>query len=98
MRDYTIWPSRALAVDLGVTYLRKGSSPILEIRSTYCACPARTFRGKSDRRIARPAEYFLGGAQPSGPVKEALDELTDTRQRPIGVSHWDRAGYVVGGR
>lgn len=45
-------------------YLRKGSLPILEIRATYRACPERTFWGKGDRSVARPAEYFLGGAQP----------------------------------
>jgi hypothetical protein len=41
---------------------------------------------------------FWEGPNPSGPVKEALDKLTDARQRPIAVSHWDRAGQVVGGR
>ena len=44
---------------------------------------------------------FWEGLNPSGPVKEALDKLTDARQRfnhPIAVSHWDRAGYAVGGR
>lgn len=41
---------------------------------------------------------FWEGLSPSGPVKEALDKLTDVRQRPIAVSYWDRAGHVVGGR
>jgi len=44
---------------------------------------------------------FWEGLNPSGPVKEALDKLTDSRQRPnrpIAVSYWDRAGHVVGGR
>ena len=44
---------------------------------------------------------FWEGLNPSGPVKDALDKLTDARQRsnqPIAVSHWDRAGHVVGGR
>jgi hypothetical protein len=30
---------------------------------------------------------FWEGPNPSGPVKEALDKLTDVRQRPIAVSH-----------
>lgn len=42
--------------------------------------------------------YLWEGLNPSGPVKEALDKLTDARQRSIAVSYWDRAGYVVGGR
>jgi len=44
---------------------------------------------------------FWEGLDPAGPVMEAFDKLTDARQRsdhPITVSHWDRAGYVVGGR
>jgi hypothetical protein len=41
---------------------------------------------------------FWEGLNPSGPVKVALDKLADARQRPIAVSHWDRAGHVVGGR
>ena len=45
-------------------YRRKGSLPILEIRATYRAGPARTRWGKGDGSVARPAEYFLGVAQP----------------------------------
>ena len=44
---------------------------------------------------------FWEGLDPSGPVKVALDKLSDARQPPnhrIAVSHWDRAGHVVGGR
>jgi len=41
---------------------------------------------------------FWEGLNPSGRVKDALDKLTDARQRSIAVSHWDRAGHVVGGR
>ena len=44
---------------------------------------------------------FREGLNPSRSVKEALDRLIDARKRPnhpIAVSHWDRAGHVVGGR
>jgi hypothetical protein len=42
---------------------------------------------------------FWEGLNPSGPVKVALDKLSDARpDHPIAASYWDRAGHVFGGR
>ena len=52
----------AMAATIATVRHCEESLLIQGVRATYYAFPARACRGKDDRSVAQPAEYFLGGA------------------------------------
>lgn len=58
------------------------------IRDTYRACPAGAHRGKSERNVARPAEYFSWRASCYRDLQEGILQFVSVRKgtsRPVVV-------------
>jgi hypothetical protein len=75
-------------------YRVEGSPRIPGVSATYCTRLSRPRRGTRDRRVACPAEYFLGGSRPIRVcVQRAIGKFVAVRQlasHPMAVSHWER--------
>ena len=56
----------AMATTVAPVYIREEPLPIRGDCATYRACAARARWGQSDRSVARPREYFLGGGPAIG--------------------------------
>jgi|SRR6266446_9866459 len=73
-------------------YYCKGALPIPRYYDTNYTRLGRARRGKGDRSVTRPSEYFLEEPDLLGPIKEAIDKFIAERplsNHPVVVSHWD---------
>ncbi|KAI0269586.1 hypothetical protein BGY98DRAFT_1013896, partial [Russula aff. rugulosa BPL654] len=66
------------------------------VKSLTCAGNCATYRpafqelmGKGGWSVTRPANYFLGGPQPIGPLQDIGLFVSDVSLRhPVAISHW----------